>query len=201
VRLVDTNASNIAAAASWGIPTTLGDATDNRWLEQEVANSQTGWVIAMTDNVDVDRVVARWAAKRFGAGKSLQWFRSEPEEGPVKAFAQWGRPLRHLLFQMDMELARVEAWEDDGPEGAVPLAVIDAKGDLHLDSPEGLEEPAEGSTTIGIVFGAPPKPSARKSDATPPDPKSEQKADQHADAGDRTQREAPDSPDADRKTS
>src|SRR5690606_7754424 len=66
VRLLDSNAARIAAAESSGIPTALGDATDPRWMEEEGAPRDVGWLIAATGNRDVDALIARWGADHCG---------------------------------------------------------------------------------------------------------------------------------------
>lgn len=154
VKLIDTNVGHIAAARAIGIETIRGDATDGRWMEDEVISSQTGWVVALTDNADVDTMIARWGERRLGRGRALRWYREKPGQGQAKAIYHWGRPLRHLLFQMDMEMARVETWTGTGPEGAVPVAIVDEKGNLTLVDPEeGAKAIGPESRVVGVVSG------------------------------------------------
>lgn len=151
VRVVDTNAGHLAAAAAWNIPAALGDATDLRWLEEDVASPQMGWVMAATDNQTVDTVVSRWAAGHFGPERVLRWVSTAQSTGPGRAAFQRGRPLRHLLFQMDIGAARVETWT--GPrDGALPFAVLH-KGELSLVAAEPQPEIPDDATVVGVEFG------------------------------------------------
>ncbi len=159
VTIIDTNKGNLAAARAQGIETMRGDATDSRWLEDEVVTNMTGWVVSLTDNADVDTVIARWGKRRFGPDRALRWYRDKPAEGEPKAMFHWGRPLRHLLFQMDMDMARVETWQGPSPEGAVPVAIVDDKGNLSLvDAEEDLASLDPESHVVGVVIG----PASRK---------------------------------------
>lgn len=150
VRLVDTNAGNIAAASSWSIPTHLGDATDTAWLESEVPLEQIGWVFTCTDNQTVDLVVTRWAERVVGADRAFRWV-SNPEkaDGPGRPSFAYGRPLAHLLFQMDIETARVETWEGL-KDGGLPFAAVDDGVPTLLG--DGDEIP-EGATVVGVRIG------------------------------------------------
>jgi NhaP-type Na+/H+ or K+/H+ antiporter len=158
VKLVDTNAANIAAATALDIPAALGDATDASWLDTEVASPQMGWLLAITDNTDVDRVAARWALQRFGPGHAFRWFREEPAaDERIGVAMQWGRPLRHLLFQIDTNLARVASWEGQR-ENAVPVALLDQEGHMKLapgDIP--ADDILEDRTVVGLVIGPAPR--------------------------------------------
>ncbi len=157
VRVVDTNAGNIAAAAALGVPASLGDATDPEWLHTEVGTAEMGWLLAITDNADVDRVVSRWAVESLGKGHALRWFREEPADDE-RAALQWGRPLRHLLFQMDTNLARVASWTGF-QDGAIPVAVIETNGQLRLVPGDAAADDIPGdATVVGVVVGPPPKP-------------------------------------------
>lgn len=176
VKLVDRNVGNITAAREHGIDAIAGDATDSAWLEEAVLNPQIGWLLAITDNADVDSYLCRWGVERFGPGQAFRWFRRKPEESdPAKrtigVALQWGRPIRHLLFQYDMDLAHVESWKSL-PEGGVPLAVIDQDGRLTLVSGDAPAEslPA-GATIIGVRIGPAKKESQTESPAegTPSD--------------------------------
>lgn len=163
VKVVDTNAANVAAATGLEIPAALGDATDAGWLDSEVASPQMGWLLAITDNTDVDRVAARWAIDRFGADHAYRWFREEPPEGErVGAAMQWGRPLRHLLFQMDTNLARVTSWTGRRDD-AVPVAILDQEGHMKLvPGDTSADDIPEDRTVVGLVIGPP----ARQEPAT-----------------------------------
>ncbi len=162
VRVVDTNAANIAAAASEGISTSMGSATDIRWMDQDVASTGFGNVLALSDNSEVDGAVARWAAQRFGVGQVLQWRRDKPEPSPkgqpqAGTAMKWGRPLRHMLFQMDAGLARVATWEGERA-GAVAILAVDDTSQVHLIDdgdvekafPDGVPEETQ---LIGVEIG------------------------------------------------
>lgn len=156
VRVVDTNAANIAAAAGEGISTSMGSATDIRWMDQEVASTGFGNVLALSDNGEVDGAVARWAAQRFGIGQVLQWRRDKPEpaaKGQPQAGTalKWGRPLRHMLFQMDAGLARVATWEGERT-GAVALLGVDDTSQVHLIDDGDVERSFPDGVPEGLQF-------------------------------------------------
>jgi NhaP-type Na+/H+ or K+/H+ antiporter len=181
VRLVDTNAGNIAAASSWGIPTHLGDATDANWIETDVPMQHIGWVFSCTDNETVDAVVARWASRVIGPDKAFRWSADTPGEGsPGRPAIQYGRPLRHLLFQLDIDAARVETWQGER-EGGLPFATVD-EGTVTLLE-EG-EEPAEGTVVVGVVMG--PRLAAEEAAAHQDDAESDEAESDEA-AGDETE--------------
>lgn len=162
VRLVDTNAANIAAAASEGIGTSMGSATDIRWMDQEVASTGYGNVLALSDNNEVDGAVSLWAAQRFGVPHVLRWRRDKPVPSPKGqpqpgTAMKWGRPIRHMLFQMDAGLARVATWEDAGV-GAVAILGVDEQGQVHMIDDGDVEKafpdgPPEGMHFIGVEIG------------------------------------------------
>ncbi len=162
VRLVDTNAANIAAAASEGIGTSMGSATDIRWMDQEVASTGFGNVLALSDNDEVDGAVSRWAAQRFGIKHVLRWRRDKPMPSPKGqpqpgTAMKWGRPVRHMLFQMDAGLARCATWEEPRV-GAVAIMGVDAQGQVHMiddgDVDKAFPDGApEGMRFIGVVIG------------------------------------------------
>lgn len=175
VRVVDTNAANIAAAAGEGISTSMGSATDIRWMDQDVASTGFGNVLALSDNGEVDGAVARWAAQRFGVGQVLQWRREKPEP-PTKGQPQagtalkWGRPLRHMLFQMDAGLARVATWEGERM-GAVAILGVDDTSQVHLIDDGDVEKafpdgPPDGMQFIGVETGPAKSKSADQSNET-----------------------------------
>lgn len=159
VKVVDTNGANVAAATGLEIPAALGDATDTGWLDSEVASPQMGWLLAITDNTDVDRVAGRWAIDRFGADHAYRWFREEPgADERVGVALQWGRPLRHLLFQMDTNIARVASWEGR-KENAVPVAILDQEGHMKLVRGDtSADDIPEDRTVVGLVIGPPARP-------------------------------------------
>jgi len=174
VRLVDTNAANIAAAASEGIGTSMGSATDIRWMDQEVASTGFGNVLALSDNDEVDSAVSRWAALRFGVPHVLRWRRDKPAPPPKGqpqpgTVMKWGRPVRHLLFQMDAGLARVATWEEAGI-GAVAILGVDEQGEVHMIDDGDMEKafpdgPPEGVRLIGVEIGPAKNRSARSAEA------------------------------------
>lgn len=171
--LVDTNAANITTAAAEGIATHMGSATDIRWMDQEVATSGYGNVLTLSDNDEVDGAVAKWAADRFGVENVLRWRREKPTP-PTKGQPQpgtamkWGRPLRHLLFQMDAGLARCMTWDQPRP-GAIPILAVDAQGRVHMIDDGDAEKafpngPPEGTRFVGVEIG----PAAKQADAQTP---------------------------------
>ncbi len=133
VRLVDSNPARIAAAAATGLPTALGDATDTRWLDEEGAPHDAGWVVAMTGNRDVDTVVARWGAQRCGPSRSFRFADSPTpaDDRPGQPFIA-GRPLAHLLDALEAGVLHITATDGPSPDPtATPLA-FRAGGHTHL---------------------------------------------------------------------
>lgn len=172
VRLVDTNAANIAAADHANLDTRTGSATDVPWMDQVVASTGFGNVLCLSDNAEVDRAVARWAADRFGVANVLRWRRDKPPlpgQGPAEpgTALQWGRPLRHLLFQMDTGVARCATWEAAKP-GAVALLGVDTQGQVRMIDGGEIERaypagPPEGLRLVGVATG--PAPAAHPNKA------------------------------------
>jgi NhaP-type Na+/H+ or K+/H+ antiporter len=162
VRLVDTNAANIAAAASEGIGTSMGSATDIRWMDQEVASTGFGNVLALSDNSEVDGAVSQWASQRFGVPHVLRWRRDKPTPSPKGqpqpgTAMKWGRPIRHMLFQMDAGLARVATWEEAGI-GAVAILGVNEQGEVHMIDDGDVEKafpdgPPTGMRFVGVDIG------------------------------------------------
>lgn len=173
VRLVDTNAANIASAAGEGISTSMGSATDIRWMDQEVASTGFGNVLALSDNDEVDGAVSRWAAQRFGVDHVLRWRRDKPTPAPKGqpqpgTAMKWGRPIRHMLFQMDAGLARVSTW-DEPRIGAVAIVGVDEAGQVHMIDDGNVEAlypdgPPDGMRFIGVEIG--PANNKAKADAS-----------------------------------
>lgn len=73
VRLIDSNPARVQAAIGDGHEAMEGDATDQSFLEEYALTSSTGYVVAMTGNLDVDTVVSRWAAHQLGEGHGWRW--------------------------------------------------------------------------------------------------------------------------------
>ncbi|MFI4883015.1 MAG: cation:proton antiporter [Phycisphaerales bacterium JB064] len=187
-KLVDTNAANIAAAAGEGIATHMGNATDIRWMDQEVASVGYGNVLSLSDNDEVDGAVSQWAVDRFGVENVLRWRRDKPKP-PAKGQPQpgtamkWGRPLRHLLFQMDAGLARCATW-DEPRMGAVAILAVDSQSRVHMIDDGDAEKafpsgPPEGMRFVGIEIG----PAAKKPEAKAEGEDSEEGQDTNDNAG------------------
>ena len=156
VKLVDSNTGNVRLALEAGIDATSGNALDLQWLGDLVSASPMGNAISITDNETVDDSTSRWALDRFGKGRALRWWRGKPTQG-APAAVQWGRPIRHLLFQFDVDLARVADRPASEFKG-LPVALIDGAGNPKLLA---AETPLEGfdpqSTVIGVEIGPPPR--------------------------------------------
>ncbi|MCA9278665.1 MAG: cation:proton antiporter [Phycisphaeraceae bacterium] len=157
VRLLDSNAANIAEAAEIGLPATRGNATDLRWLESQASPDRFGWLLSITDNAELDHDLARWGAQRFGSGRGFIWSRKQPESGSSGVVFPWGRPLRHLLFQFDLGLARIKAFEADNRKGInAPLVTIAPNGDTKVVQADAdLDDIPEDYTIIGLAIGPP----------------------------------------------
>lgn len=155
IRLLDSNAANIAEATEQGIPATRGNATDLLWLESQASPDRFGWLLSITDNAELDRDLAHWGAQRFGLGRGRVWSRKQPEQGGVGVVFPWGRPLRHLLFQFDLGLARIKIFEP-GNRGGInaPLVVIAPNSDTEVVSADtDTSEIPEDYTIVGLAIG------------------------------------------------
>jgi hypothetical protein len=140
VRLVDANGLRVAAAQTEGIPAVRGDATDLRWVEDQVVTPEIGWVVAWTGNDDVDKVVRRWGAERFGAARALLWAPHADAEPGAPVLGD-GRPLSKMLEQVQRGERRVSSWPR-ARDGARALVVV-ANGRLALAAGAQARQPAD----------------------------------------------------------
>lgn len=169
VRLVDSNPANVAAARAEGVPATVGDATDLRWLDEVVGTPKIGWILAATGNPDVDTVVWRWGAARFGAGQTFRWAprpTDEPGDEQTTPAISEGRTLLQTLHQLDEGALQVATWTGPDPRG-VPFALVE-NGNLRL-LPAGAPRdriPTEAKV-IGLVERTPEATAAPESEAAP----------------------------------
>lgn len=85
VRLVDSSEVRVGSAHAAGLPAHAGDATDPLWLESQAEAARAGYVLAMTGNLDVDTVAARWAEHHLGPGRGARWPAMETAEAVLTA--------------------------------------------------------------------------------------------------------------------
>jgi hypothetical protein len=131
VAIVDNNPYRVAAARDAGVSAFQGDATDLRWIDDEVMTPDIGWVIAWTGNADVDRVVSRWGAERFKPQHALLWTRQgQSESDAAVAEIGDGHPLSKIIQQIESKERRIDAWTTDQTT-AKPLMLV-VNGQLSL---------------------------------------------------------------------
>ena len=168
VRLIDSNASRIAAAQAAGIPTALGDATDYRWMEEEGAPHDTGWVIAATGNRDVDAMIARWGVGRRDEDHVFRISDRPADPRPGRAILSTDIPLAAILADLDTHAAHVATWPAATPPGpdAIPVAAIRAGHVAILPANPDPTSIPHDATVIGIARG--PQPVAPPSNGQDP---------------------------------
>ncbi len=150
VRLVDSNSNRVAAALAEKLPAIQGDATDLRWLEEQVLTRDIGWVIAWTDNADVDKVVCRWGAQRFKPGRSLLWARTgQPMEDPDVTVFGGGESLAKVIQQIERKERNVKSWTADQPSDSALMAVSNHKLSLLTAESRAKKTPPD-TLFIGI---------------------------------------------------
>jgi NhaP-type Na+/H+ or K+/H+ antiporter len=155
--IVDSNPLHIRAAREEDVPAHQGDATDGRWLQEEVLTPQIGMVFTATDNTDVDGVVARWGLEHFGPATAFRWSRP-PDPSASLDVDTAGIPLaaadlsiREVVNKLDRQELSLARWRGADPPGAraVPLLAIQD----HRVRPVLPADLADGSTVevIGLV--------------------------------------------------
>lgn len=133
VTLVDANEDRAALAESAGLRVLRGDATDAAWMEETALTPDLGWVLAWTGNPVVDRVVARWAAARLGAGRGKMWTAEGLADPAAAAPGVSGlRPLLDLVAAVDRGATRVSRASSPAP---TVLATIDGARVVGLGRP------------------------------------------------------------------
>lgn len=161
VRLVDTNTARVELARLQGLDATSGDATNGRWMEENILTPDIGWVLAMTGNTAVDTVVARWGNDRFGAGRGVRW--PDPNdrtldkldlEIPNAGDNLSGKKPRAIDTALDAvrygSLSVVVADPADSSRVLVPIAYTDNRR-LSL---AGTQPPAKTAKVIGLALGS-----------------------------------------------
>lgn len=120
VHLVDRNRQRVEAARADGVEASAADATDARWMDDNINRPELGWLLPMTGNPDVDMIAARWAEERFGKDRVL-----------------WPRPLIEGPAEMTIDMNAINAGEigqlqvAEGPAGTpadVALFSMDERG-------------------------------------------------------------------------
>ncbi len=153
VRVVDTNPRNVSTATKAGLTAITGDATDTRWLEEDVLNPQFGVVLAATGNPYVDQLLARWGEQRFGPGRGLVLASptgTEPEPGDIPPLM--ARTVGSISLDLEQRRMQASTWVGER-EGAVPLFALRK----NMLTTLGDDEPAkDGDKLIGLA-PAPPE--------------------------------------------
>ncbi|GMV25539.1 MAG: hypothetical protein AMXMBFR58_15700 [Phycisphaerae bacterium] len=144
--IVDSNETNISACRGSGLRAVCGDATDLRWLEEQVSGSEFGWAICWTGNTTVDRVVERWANNQFGYGHAACWDDIARSEKPPQAGIH--RDIRDLVESISAGGAVVAQWEGADTEG-IPVLFID-QGRVTLPLTAGPRSAQQGRLCVGI---------------------------------------------------
>lgn len=124
VRLVDRNPRNVGLATKAGLTAFTGDATDTRWLEEDVVNPQFGLMLAATGNPYVDQMLARWGEQRFGEGRGAVLVSPTipgAENGDVPGMLDLS--VYQAISDLDSGRMKLASWTKP-PEGARALFVI-----------------------------------------------------------------------------
>lgn len=172
VRLIDMRVDYITSAIYEGLDATIGDATDSRWLDEEVASPEFGWLIAVTGNKDVDAMAARWGSEHFGIGRGLTWPLTptpkpapdgdEPEPTPAEPPAP-GSPSINTDFTRilrDLESGRLAVKLAESPrELRMPLASVLA-GRLTIPPPPTPAAPPQPAQSTGEPSASAPSVAA-----------------------------------------
>lgn len=158
VHVVDTNRVHLAQLSARGVKASFGDATDFQWLEEEVPLREIGWLLSLTDNVDVDNMLMRWGKGQFGDDRVFRW--SKPQEGGQGGAALGGfRSLRAVVRDLDESKTVIESWTGTRPRSR-PLVLLHAKS-LKLIRPDEIEaERPPEARVIGIAPAAAPATAA-----------------------------------------
>ena len=102
VHLVDSSNAKILAARFEGLPSSVGDATDTRWLDDHLDQPELGWLLPITGNDDVDAVAARWAEERFGTDRVLRPRLQATEAGVPGDLTRFLRDADEGHFEVDV---------------------------------------------------------------------------------------------------
>lgn len=122
VLLLDTNARNISMARQEGLPALLGDGLEAEKLyENEQALFGAGYVLALTDNVELNQILMQRWAQQLDSEKVFGWI---PRESPTEAdqitgqsvFGDLSRPavISSELLQDESSFETV-LWEEGQP--------------------------------------------------------------------------------------
>ncbi len=153
VTLVDSRRDHVARAEVAGLHALRGDATDLRWLEDNVHCEDVGLLLSWTGNRDVDVTVARWGAERFGRERASLWATGRiPDHAPFAELGG-GRLLDEVLDDVDRGRRTVAACDALEP-GAVPFVVVREGRPTFLLPGTAPPEPAPGLTFVVLGRGA-----------------------------------------------
>jgi len=166
VTIVDSRYDHAMRAEAAGVRSVRGDATDLRWLEEQVGCDDVGLVLSWTGNKDVDFTVARWAGERFGKSEAALW-----AVGQVPPDANWtelggGRLLGEVMDEFESGRWRLESWSQDMPTAIPFMTVCDGRPRLLNPSEVVAGSKEQGQFVhIGLVRAAAAPVEAREGGA------------------------------------
>jgi len=155
VTLVDSRLDQVLRAQAAGVEAAVGDATDLRWLEEQVGTQDIGIVIAWTGNPDVDFAVARWGGERFGKDASALW-----AVGKVPRESNWvelggGRLLDEVRDQVESGGWRIDSWSARDASRAstsIPfMTVVEGRPSLVDPGKPRNGDAPESMSIVGLV--------------------------------------------------
>lgn len=126
VLLVDSNQRNVAAAEADGLKAVLEDARDADSLRDDERFQNAGNLLSLTDNVDLNELVAAHWRPFFGKDRLFAWAPSAATRNAAMArpvFQDLPRPSL-VAEELEKGLARVGVSEGEAPEGAFPLLAL-----------------------------------------------------------------------------
>lgn len=152
VTLLDSRYDHAMRADAAGVPTVRGDATDLRWVEEQVGCEDVGLVLAWTGNSDVDFTAARWAGERFGKEQSGVWASGQVPGDPGWTELGGGRLLDEIFDEINEGRYRVESWTRADPT-AIPFMMVNDGRPQFIIPGGSVPEPKEGGsvTLVGLV--------------------------------------------------
>lgn len=167
VRLVDSNAANVAAARRDGLAATnasiLSDAA-----HEDLALEGIGTLLALSSNDEVNALACLRYAEVFGRGNVFQLVSSRagaerPELGgralfaPGIGFVDLERRFvgsRRIRSSGPDDRPELEEWRTLAPEGALALFVVTEHGAIRVCTADGSAHPRASDAVIGLVPAA-----------------------------------------------
>ena len=168
VLLVDTNPQNVRDTRLAGLPVVLGNALSGA-VEEAIALSSIGRVMALTPNHEVNSLVAMQFARHFGRQNVFQLSprpaRKDREKINAALTGQWlfadgvtyenlqdrlggGGTIKSTKLTKDFDYAAFRALHHDE---ALPMFVINDRRELSVVTPALKASPKAGSTLMSLV--------------------------------------------------